>query len=58
MRYGEWIDRGVLATIFLLNGFGIVDQTRAAQELLAHGAPVPLMLFLMMAGRLVSGGLR
>jgi hypothetical protein len=46
-----------MVTIFLLDGFRIVDQTRAPQELLAHGGPVPLMLFLMIAGRLVSGGL-
>ena len=26
MRYGEWIARGALALIFLLNGVGIVDQ--------------------------------
>jgi putative oxidoreductase len=51
MRYGEWIGRGALAVIFLLNGLGIVDQSRAAQELAAHGAPPALVPILMLAGR-------
>jgi putative oxidoreductase len=59
MRYGEWIGRLALAMIFLLNGFGIVDQSRAAQELTAHGAPGALVPFLMIGGRVlqvVAGG--
>jgi len=51
MRYGEWIGRGALAMIFLLNGLGVVDQSRAAQELVAHGAPAALVPILMMGGR-------
>ena len=54
MRYGEWIARGALALIFLLNGLGVVDQTRAAHELLAHGAPAALVPFLMMGGRVLQ----
>ena len=26
MRYGEWIGRGALALIFLLNGLGVVTH--------------------------------
>lgn len=51
MRYGEWIGRGALAAIFLLNGLGVVDQSRAAQELVAHGAPAALVPILIMGGR-------
>jgi len=51
MRYGEWIGRGALAMIFLLNGLGVVDQSRAAQELVAHGAPATLVPILMIGGR-------
>jgi len=29
-----------LALIFLFNGFGIVDQSRAAQELAAHASHI------------------
>jgi putative oxidoreductase len=51
MRYGEWIGRATLALIFLCNALGVVDQTRAANELAAHGAPAALVPTLMMAGR-------
>jgi putative oxidoreductase len=54
MRYGEWIGRGTLAVIFLLNGLGIVDQSRAAQELAAHGAPAALVPVLMLGGRVLQ----
>ena len=43
MRYGQWIGRAALALIFLFNAFGLVDQTRAANELAAHGAPAALV---------------
>ena len=58
MRYGEWIGRATLALIFLCNAVGVVDQTRAASELAAHGAPAALVPTIMMAGRalqLVAG---
>jgi putative oxidoreductase len=51
MRYGEWIGRIALAAIFLLNGFGVVDQSRPAQELAAHGTPAALVPLLIIAGR-------
>ena len=54
MRNGEWFGRAALATIFLLNGLGVVDQTQAAQELLAHGAPGSLVPFLVIAGRVLQ----
>jgi putative oxidoreductase len=54
MRYGEWIGRGALALIFLLNGLGVVDQTQAANELVAHGAPAALVPLLMTSGRVLQ----
>jgi hypothetical protein len=41
-----------------VNALGVVDQTRAANELAAHGAPAALVPTLIMAGRalqLVAG---
>jgi putative oxidoreductase len=58
MRYGQWIGRAALALIFLLNAVGVVDQTRPASELLAHGAPAALVPSMIIAGRalqLVAG---
>ncbi len=58
MQYGQWIARAALALIFLFNAFGVVDQTRAAHELAAHGAPAALVPALIVAGRalqLVAG---
>jgi putative oxidoreductase len=58
MQYGQWIGRAALALIFLFNALGIVDQTRPAHELAAHGAPAALVPTLIMAGRalqLVAG---
>jgi putative oxidoreductase len=58
MQYGQWIGRTALALVFLFNALGIVDQTRPARELAAHGAPAALVPTLIMAGRalqLVAG---
>jgi len=58
MQYGQWIGRTALALIFLFNALGIVDQTRPAHELAAHGTPAALVPTLIMAGRalqLVAG---
>src|SRR6185436_9935800 len=58
MQYGQWIGRTALALIFLLNALGVVDQTRPATELLAHGVPAELVPSMIMAGRalqLVAG---
>jgi putative oxidoreductase len=54
MQYGEWIGRIALALIFLFNGFGIVDQSRAAQELAAHGTSTALVPLLIIAGRVLQ----
>ena len=54
MPYGEWLGRGALALIFLLNGLGVVDQRKPAQELLAHGAPARLVPLLVMGGRVLQ----
>src|SRR5258705_8300906 len=58
MQYGQWTGRTALALIFLLNALGVVDQTRPASELLAHGAPAALVPIMINAGRalqLVAG---
>ena len=58
MQHGRWIGRAALALIFLFNALGIVDQTRAAHELAAHGAPAALVPTLIVGGRalqLVAG---
>lgn len=50
-RYGLLLSRILLALIFLLNGFGVVDQSRAAQEMVERGIPVGVAPFLMISGR-------
>jgi putative oxidoreductase len=50
--------RVLISIIFLLNGLGIVDQSGAAKELAARGAPeslVPLMMFAARALEIVAG---
>ncbi len=54
IQYGEWIGRLALALIFLFNGFGIVDQSRAAQELAAHGTPPALVPLVIIAARVLQ----
>ena len=51
MQYGQWIGRAALALIFLFNALGVVDQTRPANELAAHGAPAALVPALIAGGR-------
>jgi len=57
--YGILIGRVMISVVFLLNAVGIVDQTEAARELAARGAPPNLVPFLMLLGRTVEliGGL-
>jgi uncharacterized membrane protein YphA (DoxX/SURF4 family) len=45
------LSRVLVATIFLLNGLGIVDQSVPAKELIEHGAPAGLVPLLMLAAR-------
>jgi len=49
----------MISMVFLLNALGVIDQTEAARELAARGAPSNLVPFLMLAGRSVEliGGL-
>jgi len=59
MEYGVWLSRFFLALIFLLNGLGVIDQARGAQELAGHGVPMSLVPLLMIGGRIlqvVAGG--
>ena len=49
--FGAIAARFCLALIFLANGLGVVDQSRAASELAAHGMPTALVPVFMLAGR-------
>ena len=46
--------RILVATLFLMNGFGIVDQSFAIHEMIARGIPANLASALNMAGRVVE----
>jgi putative oxidoreductase len=48
------VGRILVAIVFILNATGIVDQTEAARELAARGAPSDLVPFLMLAARSVE----
>jgi putative oxidoreductase len=50
-RYVLVLPRVLVATIFLLNGLGIISQVQAAKELVEHGAPASLVPFLMLGAR-------
>jgi putative oxidoreductase len=56
---GILIARVMISMVFLLNALGVIDQTEAARELMARGAPSDLVPFLMLVGRSVEliGGL-
>ncbi len=45
------VSRIFLSVIFLMNGFGIINQTVAARELIQHGAPAAIVPFAMTCGR-------
>jgi putative oxidoreductase len=49
----------MISMVFLLNALGVIDQSEAARELVARGAPSNLVPFLMLMGRSVEllGGL-
>jgi putative oxidoreductase len=40
-----------VAIVFLLNGLGVIDQARAAKELVESGAPAGLVPYLMLSAR-------
>jgi putative oxidoreductase len=46
--------RVLVALIFLINGFGIIDQSFAVHEMIARGIPANLAPAFSMAGRLVE----
>jgi putative oxidoreductase len=49
--YGLLVARLLMAVVFVLNGFGIIDQTIPAKELMERGAPAALVPLIMWAGR-------
>ena len=46
--------RIVVSVVFLLNGFGVIDQKIPARELIERGAPAAIVPFAMMSGRLLE----
>jgi len=44
-HYGLPVSRALIVLIFLLNGFGVIDRSRAAQEMVERGAPEQLAQF-------------
>lgn len=56
-RYLGWlvvVARLLVAVVFLLNGFGIIDQTIPAREMVERGVPVGIVPFAMFAGRILE----
>ena len=62
-RYFGWLlvaARLLVAVVFLLNGFGIIDQTIPAREMLERGVPaevVPLAMINFCKNLAIWGGL-
>lgn len=57
MQLKSWmiiIARILIAAIFLLNAFGVIDQSIAAQQMADRGAPKTLIPPMMFAGRIVE----
>lgn len=50
-RYGLLAARILIAVVFLLNGFGAIDQSIPARELAERGAPASLVPVIMLSGR-------
>src|SRR5712691_11651080 len=50
-HFGLLFARLLIALVFVLNGFGVIDQTIPAKELIEHGAPASLVPLIMWAGR-------
>ena len=53
-RYALVVARVLVALVFVLNGFGIIDQTIPAKEMVEHGAPAAIVPFTMLAGRVLE----
>src|SRR5580700_9164267 len=52
--HGIVVARILISVVFVLNGFGVIDQTVPAKELIERGAPVNLAPLIMFAGRVVE----
>lgn len=50
-RFGLLTARILIAVVFLLNGFGIIDQSLPARELAERGIPAILVPIIMLSGR-------
>ena len=50
-RYGLFTARILIVVVFLLNAFGIIDQSIPAHELMQRGAPAKLVPIIMLSGR-------
>ena len=50
-RYGLLTARILIAVVFLLNGFGIIDQSLPTRELAERGIPASLVPIIMLSGR-------
>ncbi len=48
------IARILIAVVFLLNGFGIIDQSIPAKELMTRGVPATLVPLIMLSGRVLE----
>ena len=53
-RYALVLARVLVALVFILNGFGIIDQSIPAKEMVEHGAPAAIVPFAMLAGRVLE----
>src|ERR1700737_3167745 len=50
-HYAIVVARVLISVVFVLNGFGIIDQTIPAKEMMERGAPVSMVPWMMLAGR-------
>src|SRR6202167_3613311 len=50
-HYGLLVARLLMAVVFVLNGFGVIDQTIPAKKLRERGVPASLIPLMMLAGR-------
>jgi putative oxidoreductase len=48
------VARVLIVAVFLINGFGIIDQSFAVHEMIAHGTPANLAPLFGMAGRAIE----
>jgi len=48
------VARVLLAVVFLLNGFGVINQAIPAKEMIERGVPPAIVPFAMFAGRLLE----